>query len=89
VEVEVVIAEILASCYRRVMTVADELGVRTLSIPAISTGIYDYPPEAAAHVAVRALLTVRSNVERVRLVAFDDENDQALSAALAHAADDD
>ena len=38
----------LASCYRRVLEVADELGARSVAIPAISTGIYGYPAEPAA-----------------------------------------
>lgn len=64
--------EILASCYRRCMEVADELGARSVAFPAISTGIYGYPPELAAEIAVSTLTKTRSStVELIHLVAFD------------------
>ena len=45
-------AEVLASCYRRSLEVADEIGAKSVAFPAISTGIYEYPPDAAARIAV-------------------------------------
>lgn len=66
-------AELLASCYRRSLAVADEVGARSVAFPAISTGIYGYPPAEAARVAVRTLRATPTRVELVRLVAFDDE----------------
>ncbi len=65
-------ADALASCYRRSLEVADELGARTVAFPAISTGIYGYPAEEAAAVAVAALRSAPTDVEVVTLVAFDD-----------------
>jgi O-acetyl-ADP-ribose deacetylase (regulator of RNase III) len=65
-------AELLASCYRRSLAVADELGARSVAFPAISTGIYGYPAEDAATVAVEAVASARTEVETVTLVAFDD-----------------
>jgi O-acetyl-ADP-ribose deacetylase (regulator of RNase III) len=65
-------ADLLASCYRRSLEVAEELGARSVAFPAISTGIYGYPPEEAAEVAIRALKESSTRVERVQLVAFDD-----------------
>jgi O-acetyl-ADP-ribose deacetylase (regulator of RNase III) len=65
-------ADALASCYRRSLEVADELGARTVAFPAISTGIYGYPPEEAATVAVATLRSAPTAVEVATLVAFDD-----------------
>ena len=51
--------ELLASCYRRVMELAAEMGIRSLAFPSISTGIYGYPIERAAAIAVS---TVRASI---------------------------
>lgn len=68
----------LASCYRRSMAVAGELGAGSIAFPAISTGIYGFPPPRAAEIAVRTLRQVLAEpadagatVSVVRLVAFD------------------
>jgi O-acetyl-ADP-ribose deacetylase (regulator of RNase III) len=66
-------AEQLASCYRRCLEIADEIGADSVAFPAISTGIYGYPRAQAAEIAVDTLRSTGSNVERVLLVAFDDE----------------
>ncbi|MFV0259814.1 MAG: O-acetyl-ADP-ribose deacetylase [Acidimicrobiales bacterium] len=63
--------ELLASCYRSSLALADEVGAGTVAFPAISTGVYGYPPEAAAEVAVATLRTVPTGVRIARLVAFD------------------
>ncbi len=75
--------EVLASCYRRSIEVATELGARTVAFPAISTGIYGYPAEPAAGAAVRTLRTTWSDVvELVRLIAFDERTFQLYERLL-------
>jgi O-acetyl-ADP-ribose deacetylase (regulator of RNase III) len=63
--------ELLASCYRRSLEVADELGAASVAFPAISTGIYGYPKADAARIALTTLRASASAVGLVRLVAFD------------------
>jgi O-acetyl-ADP-ribose deacetylase (regulator of RNase III) len=75
--------ELLASCYRRALEVADELGAKTVAFPAISTGIYGYPKADAARVAIDTIRSSPSAVELVRLVAFDDETRSLYQERLA------
>ena len=75
-------AEILASCYRRSLQVADTLGARSVAFPAIATGIYGFPPEQAAKIAVETIKSTTTAVEHVRLVAFDQPARDLLQAAL-------
>jgi O-acetyl-ADP-ribose deacetylase len=64
--------ELLASCYRRSLAVAAGLGARTVAFPAISTGIYGYPPDRAAEVAVTEVTSdAASAMDEIVLVAFD------------------
>lgn len=63
--------ELLASCYRRSLALADELGARSVAFPAISTGAFGYPARDAARVAIETLRATPARVELVRLVAFD------------------
>jgi O-acetyl-ADP-ribose deacetylase len=76
-------AQTLASCYRRCLEVADELGAASVAFPAISTGIYGYPPAQAAQIAVRTLRETPTAVGMIRLVAFDEAAHDVLAAALA------
>jgi O-acetyl-ADP-ribose deacetylase (regulator of RNase III) len=78
-------AELLASCYRRVLALAEANGVRALALPAISTGVYGYPLDAAAAVAVAAVgagLAESVGVEEARFWLFDRPAYAAFAAAL-------
>ncbi|MEU1127894.1 O-acetyl-ADP-ribose deacetylase [Streptomyces sp. NPDC005899] len=74
-------SDLLASCYRESLSVAAELGARTVAFPAVSAGIYGWPVRDAARIAVR---TVRAEatapVEEVRFVLFDDQAYEAFAA---------
>jgi O-acetyl-ADP-ribose deacetylase (regulator of RNase III) len=77
-------AELLASCHRRALAVAAELGCRSVAFPAISTGVYGYPVEEAAPVAVAAVRdAMAASIELVRFVLFSDEHLDAFGRALA------
>lgn len=73
--------EVLASCYVESLLLAEELQLESIAFPAIATGIYGFPTGRAAEIAA---ITVRSLpiIERIRLVAFDQETYAALTAAV-------
>ncbi|HEV2685906.1 MAG TPA: O-acetyl-ADP-ribose deacetylase [Actinomycetota bacterium] len=75
-------SHILASCHTEALRVADELGARTVAFPAISTGVYGYPLDAAAAVAVRAVRDAQTHVAAVRFVLFDERAFDAFTRAL-------
>ena len=78
--------QLLASCHRRSLEVADGLGCRTVAFPAISTGIYRFPVERAARIALATVageLEARPDLERVTFVLFSDEHLRAFEQALA------
>lgn len=77
-------AELLASCYREVIALARQHGVRTLAFPSISTGAYGYPIEAAAAIAVgtvRDEMTRSASLQRVSFCCFS-AHDLAVYRAL-------
>jgi O-acetyl-ADP-ribose deacetylase (regulator of RNase III) len=81
-------AEALASAYRRAIELADALGSETIAFPSISTGIFGYPLEQAAPVALRAVrdaLARAAHVREVRFVLYDAATYAAYQAALAEA----
>ena len=61
---------LLASCHRRSLEVAAGLGCRVVAFPAISTGVYGYPVELAAAVAVAAVRSARADLREIELVRF-------------------
>lgn len=76
-------AALLAACHTSSLRVADELGATTVAFPAISTGAFGYPVEAAAAVAVEAVRAARTSVREVRFVLFDARSLAAFEAARA------
>jgi len=78
-------AELLASCHRRAVEEAAELGCRSIAFPAISTGIYGYPIEQAAPIAIASASTAADDhgVDLVRFVLFSAEDLAAFEAAEA------
>ncbi|MFC3574319.1 O-acetyl-ADP-ribose deacetylase [Streptomyces yaanensis] len=72
-------SELLASCYRESLRVADELGARTVAFPAVSTGVYRWPMQDAARIAVEAVRGTETAVEEVRFVLFDERAYEAFA----------
>ena len=77
---------LLASCHAEALRVADELGARAVAFPAISTGVYGYPVEEAATVAVAAVRGADTDVEEVRFVLFDQDAREAFERAVRESA---
>jgi O-acetyl-ADP-ribose deacetylase (regulator of RNase III) len=76
---------LLAACYRNSLALAKKHEIRTMAFPAISCGVYGYPLDEAARIAVRevrAALARDPNLERVVLVAFDPQVHEAIRAAI-------
>jgi O-acetyl-ADP-ribose deacetylase (regulator of RNase III) len=77
-------ALVLAAAYKTSLHRADGVGAKSVAFPAISAGVYGYPGAEAARVSVEALRSATTDVEVVRLVAFDDAMhgwwDKALGA---------
>ncbi|MEV5370732.1 O-acetyl-ADP-ribose deacetylase [Streptomyces albogriseolus] len=74
---------LLASCYRESLRVADELGARTVAFPAISTGVYRWPLDDAARIAVETVRATDTAVEEITFVLFDERAYKAFAAAAA------
>ena len=79
-------SNILASCHTESLRIALELGARTVAFPAISTGVYGYPLDDAAAVAVRAVgdsvRLERAHIDEIRFVLFDQHAFAAFERAL-------
>jgi len=71
----------LVSCYRESLRVADELGAETVAFPAISTGVYRWPMDDAARIALRAVQETTTTVREVRFVLYDQPAYRAFQAA--------
>lgn len=76
---------LLAACYRHCIREANKHECHTVDFPSISTGVYGYPVQLAAKVAIAALeqaIKASSSVSQVRIVAFDAATAEAYQAAL-------
>ncbi|WP_320784108.1 O-acetyl-ADP-ribose deacetylase [Streptomyces sp. CRN 30] len=77
-------SDLLASCYRESLRVADGLGARTVAFPAVSTGVYRWPLEDAARIAVETVRAAKTQVEQVTFVLFDERAHAAFDEQLRH-----
>ena len=80
-------AELLANCYRNSILLAEQHGLKSIAFPAISCGIYGYPLDQAATIAIESTLQTLHQCEHVELVifaCFGDEIEAALKQAAAH-----
>jgi len=78
-------AELLASCYQRCFALVREHGLKTIAFPAISTGVYRFPKEKAAEIAITEIkqaLELDSNIEQVVMVCFGAETRAAYEKAI-------
>ena len=78
--------ELLASCYRSCLTLASENGCKTVDFPSISTGVYGFPLDKASVIAMKtisAYLQEHPELERVRMVCFDNHTKRFYDEALA------
>jgi O-acetyl-ADP-ribose deacetylase (regulator of RNase III) len=80
-------AELLARCHVSCLEVADEIGARSIAFPAISTGVYGYPPHEASLVAVSAAMQADTQVREIRFVLFGPELMEAFRAAMVASAE--
>jgi O-acetyl-ADP-ribose deacetylase len=62
--------ELLANCYRNALALAEGRGIESIAFPAISTGVFGYPTEEAAEVALRSVIERAESLQKVRLVRF-------------------
>jgi O-acetyl-ADP-ribose deacetylase (regulator of RNase III) len=75
-------SQLLASSYREALRVADELGVRTLALPAVSAGAYGWPIESAADIAIDAMRATATDVEEARFVLVNEATYSEFERAL-------
>jgi O-acetyl-ADP-ribose deacetylase (regulator of RNase III) len=75
-------SRLLASCYRESLRVADELGARSVAFPAVSAGIYGWPADDAARIALTTVRDTPSQVTEARFVLFTPDVLDAFRQAL-------
>jgi O-acetyl-ADP-ribose deacetylase len=60
----------LANCYRNALMICEDKNIQSIAFPAISTGVFGYPPEEAAEVALKAIIEMMPELKQVKLVRF-------------------
>ncbi|GAA0825478.1 O-acetyl-ADP-ribose deacetylase [Streptosporangium amethystogenes subsp. fukuiense] len=78
-------SHLLVSCYRESLRVADELGATSVAFPAISTGVYGWPIDDAARIALGTVRTIPAQVTDLRFVLFTPDAYTSFEKALAAA----
>jgi O-acetyl-ADP-ribose deacetylase (regulator of RNase III) len=76
-------AEKLANCYQNSLKLAEENQIRSIAFPNISTGIYAYPKEEAAQIAIQTVKSVVSKIEQLIFICFDEDNYRIYREILA------
>jgi O-acetyl-ADP-ribose deacetylase len=76
-------SQLLADCFRNSLAVADQLGAATVAFPAISTGVYRWPVDDAARIALETVRATKTRVAEVRFVLFDQRAYDAFTAQVA------
>ncbi|PRY91995.1 macro domain-containing protein [Marinilabilia salmonicolor] len=78
--------KLLADCYRNALLLADKKEIESIAFPAISTGIFGYPAEDAAHVALKTIIDTipnLTNIRTIRVVLFGQDDFEIWKKALA------
>ncbi len=81
--------KLLASCYKNALKIAEEYKIESIAFPAISTGIFGYPLEEAAQIAIKTIIEkvyYLNNVKKIRLVLYDSKALNVHSKVLAELA---
>lgn len=73
-------SQLLADCFRNSLKIADELGAATVAFPAISTGVYRWPVDDAARIALETVRSSDTRVDEVRFVLFDQRAYEAFTS---------
>lgn len=79
---------LLASCYRNTLLLAEECHIHTIAFPSISTGIYGFPVDRAAKIAIQEILLFMERskiIKEIRMVCFDDHTFSTYNSALKNA----
>lgn len=76
-------SQLLTQCYKNSLKLAESLKIKTIAFPNISTGIYRFPKDLAATIAIDVVINFKSEfIEKVIFVCFDDENEEIYKELL-------